>query len=191
MKYALIALVVGLGACDDGSSDSGDTATGTTNGTPGNPALEIVSYDPVCTNDTTYNAELTTTAPTNGAALINMWETNSSNGFSEEHMLVSDVATDDHLSLTLNFTDDINDIDNDNGTGVEPTLFSCAADGQFQDDTTMTYAIRIYDPSGQLAQCCAFGFTPEVVAAGTYIAGGGDPSAKAELDTCVTTCGGL
>jgi hypothetical protein len=191
MKYALIALVVGLGACDDGSSDSGDTAIGTTTG--GNTTLppELVSYLADCTDADTYVGTLTTTSATNGGAVLNLWDDVDTPCFAEEHMLVSDTATDDELAITLHTTTDIADLDdNGNGTGDEHTLFSCADAYQFLNGN-LTLALRIYDTDNSLSQCCAFGNAPEEVAAASYCTIGGAPSNPDELNGCNTSCAGL
>jgi hypothetical protein len=81
---------------------------------------------------------------------------------------VDQVDCDDLVSTTNPFSPDIcgDGVDNDcDGNGD----FGTPGAGGFLDDNVLTYAVRIYDVDGALADCVAFGFNPSAVAAGTLL----------------------
>ena len=162
-----------------------ETGTGGTGVLPSGPNQPTVdTYEATCVTPTRYNGALRTIGWTNGVAVLNIWEANAVAGWSEEHLLLATAygpnSAWEVLEVTLEQTTP--------GGPLEPgqTVFSCAegAAGGFLDDTLLTYAVRIYDVDGALADCVAFGFNPSAVAAGTLPNGGGDPSEPTELVGC-------
>ncbi len=169
-------ILAGLAACEQPSTDSGGTG-----GLPVAP-LRIRQYTAVCVDDATYSGELWASAATNGTALLNLWDTlaPSPTAHNEEHDLLTTGtgAFGEILAVTLTEVASLEDV------GAGTTLFGCAIGEALALPTALTYAIRVYDPEGELAECGAFGHDPAVVAAGTYPTAGGLPSSPNELASC-------
>ena len=176
-KYLILALAT-LAACGDTKGDSGGTDTGTTI-PAGGP--EILGWDPACTDSETFEASANISGATDQFGLLNIWETGApdASAWNEEHDLV-----DGNILLTqVSSAGDVGD----NGDGTGTSLFGCGTGEQFDlDETTLTYAVRIYDVDGNFADCIAFGHEPSTVSGGTYTTIGGNPSAPAELEGCRT-----
>jgi hypothetical protein len=153
---------------------------------PATPTGMITSFTGQCIDDEHWSGDLRTADPAE-YAIMNFWETNASNGWSEEHELARDAGPTE-LVLALQHTGDIGAVTSDEADGQGMTLFPCSPGGQLQSTNTMTYAIRVYDLTGAMVECCAFGYTPDIVANGTYITPGGAPSSASELAQCRTTC---
>jgi hypothetical protein len=189
-----VGLLAGLGGCDGhGGGDTsvlGHTGLGTPGTAPSAPS--VATYVPDCIDAATYHGVLTTIGLTSGLAVLDLWDTASATGASEEHDLLStsidENGASETLEVTLTATDDPAAI-GDYGDGTGLTQFSCDAGREFLDGTSLTYAIRIYDLDHALADCEAFGADPSAVASGTYPTAGGQPSAPGELVQCRIAAG--
>ena len=157
-----LAALTTLAACGDDGKDSGDTSTtgtGTTTGTTSTGttgtgttpdlAIDLVEY-PSCAGDTlTYYAE--TIAWTDGNNIVNAWETDSPDGWNDEHTMPS-IDFDEFGGWDV--------LQRDLGTGAAAaswtpdvdTVFSCA----IATSDAMTFAIRVYDLDGNLGDCAMF-----------------------------------
>jgi hypothetical protein len=151
----------------------------------------IASYSAGCTDSITWAAELVTSGPTDDQAILNIWDIQIGGGRGEEHVLTPDPEADDTLALTLAHVAAQSGVTNtalENGGATPSTFFSCTAGTELSVPDALTYAIRIYDGDGELAQCCAFGGSPKAVAGGTYPTDGGAPTTADELDSCKVGC---
>jgi hypothetical protein len=171
MQKTLILASIALIACGDSGKDTGDTALSTTGGTGGGGGgtggttgytytgpLVVVSAASGCvTAGSGMNWQIDgETMGWTGGSTYNSWETGNVNGWNEEHSLLSIAYAPDQSSDTLQRTlTALGDTDGDgysDGEYVEDvsTLFSC---GVHDVDPVMTYAIRVYDLSGNFADC--------------------------------------
>lgn len=196
MRHATFLLLIPLAACDVleelvGLGDKGDTGIPTTaddtawgEGTvvgTGNGAARIEGWDAQCLDPETYRAEPFVSGATNGVAILDIWETGAPDdvAWNEEHDVVD-------AFVELRVVESPHDVGDDGG-GYGTTLFGCGADEQFaRDEVTLAYALRVYDPDGNFADCVQFGYLADRISAGTYTTNGGVPSNPAELSSCRT-----
>ena len=197
MNRTLLMLLMTLTvACDDTSKDTADTGvdtdtmdtdttdtmdTDTTDTLTNTGAPVILGWTPQCADSETFEGTANISGAASPFATLNIWETGApdAQAWNEEHELV-----DGSISLTqVSSPGDI--LDNGDGTGT--SLFGCDTGEQFDlDETTLTYAIRIYDLDGNFADCIQFGHEPETVSGGDYTTAGGEPSFPSEFGGCRT-----
>ncbi|MBA2321087.1 MAG: hypothetical protein H0V89_08025 [Deltaproteobacteria bacterium] len=185
----------GDGSEDDGDSgedrntdprDSGRAGSDTIGTTQTDRPVLIDAYVAACLDDDTYHTELVVTAETSGVAVLDLWHTGAADGTNEEHLLTSTGSGSfgEILELTLRrgAPEDVilRDPDRDGVTG-----FGCEPGGPFLAADQLTYAVRIYDRDGALADCLAFGHLPGCVVNGDCGDAGGIVSNPAELESCV------
>ena len=144
-------------------------------GAPGSPA--ILDWTGECTDEVTFFGLYTVGGKASPYAVLNLWETQApvGQGWNEEHDAFKD-------GLTLTRVSSPNDV-GDDGAGTVGTLFGCAMTEPF-DLSNLTYALRLYDAEGRLADCIVFGDSPATVTDGTYTTVGGAPSSPSELFNC-------
>lgn len=163
-----------------GGTDPTDP-TGGTNPGPGGGDAEILGWSGECRDNNTFVGTLTTTGDVSEVAVLNIWETGAPDvsAWNEEQELV-----DGKVVLTqVGSPADVGP----SGSGKGGTLFGCGPGEHFdQDETTLTYAVRIYDADGNFADCIQFGHEPRTVSDSDYTTAGGAPSNAAELRNCRT-----
>jgi len=187
------ACLVPLGAClsttEPGGREEDDTGTAPQEPTAApvytaTGPTTIDSFTPSCLTDTTYYAELVTTGRSNGLAILDLWETTAPRevAWNEEHVIetTAQFAGGEISELTLEHTSSVDDVLSQPGN----TLFSCEPGGHFDSGDVITFALRIYDEWGALADCIAFGADPELVGSDEYTTIGGPSTRPEELNGC-------
>ncbi len=175
-KYFVLALGL-LAACAGTGKDSGDTSTTTDTDTTGGPTAPVInSWTASCLDEETFEGTVDVSGDSNGVHVLNIWETGApdASAWNEEHDITGS-------TITLTQVASPDDITN------ETSLFGCGTGEQFDlDETTLTYAVRVYDTDGVIADCIQFGHEPETVSGGTYTTIGGAPSSPGEFTDCRT-----
>lgn len=157
-------LTFALFGCGDEGTSTADTFGSVTNFVP--LELDYVELPSCAGNTWSYYAE--TAGWTNGANLVNAWDSANEGGWNEEHTLLSvgfeEDGSRDYLQTDLeagtsvaSFQQDVN------------TVFAC---GVHDVDPVMTYVIRVYDLDGNMAECGAFATDP--AGAGSVLSGAAD-----------------
>ncbi len=168
---ALVDAVGEIGGGEDDNSGRSGPADGDDSG----PV--ILGWTAECVGEDTFEGTLTVDG-TSDFAILNLWDTGDRQRmvWNEEHEIVGGRVV---LQQTLHW----NEVGGDQGG----TIFGCGAGEQLDYAAGMlTYAVRAYDPDGNLSDCVQFGDEPESVSNGDYSVNAGAPTAAAELASCRT-----
>ena len=143
-------LVFAMFGCGDegvGTADTNSAGTVTTL-----IPLEITDIQLPSCEGSTWVYAATTQGWTNGANIVNAWETGNDNGWNDEHPLLSDSFEEDgsadYLKTSLSSGAAV-----ESWVGGTSTVFSC---GTHDVDPVMTYAVRVYDLDGNFTECAIF-----------------------------------